>query len=100
MARPGWRALRYPAGTRAKFAAWGVDPERRLLIVFGMGGNRVYDARADSWAPLPKPPWTGFRVMPACFVADGYLYVLGGMREDGRTFDVDVYDIVAGRWQP
>jgi hypothetical protein len=36
--------------------------------------------------------------MPACFVADGYLYVLGGMKVEGGTFEVDVYDVVAGRW--
>jgi hypothetical protein len=86
-----------PSPDVAKVAAWAVDPERRRLIVFGMSGNYAYDARAGAWSSLPKPPWTGDRVMPACFVRDGYLFVLGGFGER-RDFGVDVFDLVAARW--
>jgi hypothetical protein len=86
-----------PVGDCAKFAAWGVDHERARVLVFG-GGNFAYDAKSDSWSPLPAPPWPGHRVMPAAFVREGYFYALGGMGEDRARFEVDVFDIEAGRW--
>jgi hypothetical protein len=87
-----------PAPDALKFAAWAADPDRGRLYVFGMAGNWVYDAAADLWSPLPPPPWRAGRVMPACALRDGYLYVLGGEGPDGAAYGVDVYDTVLGRW--
>jgi N-acetylneuraminic acid mutarotase len=87
-----------PSPDAAKFASWAVDSERGRLVIFGMNGDYAYDARTDAWITLPKPPWAGWRCMPATFVRDGYLYVLGGMAEKSREFGVDVFDLLAGRW--
>jgi hypothetical protein len=86
-----------PEPDGAKFASWAVDSERGRLVIFGMNGDYAYDARSDSWAPLRDPPWDSYRVMPATFVREGYLYVLGGIG-DGRVHGVDVFDLVSGRW--
>lgn len=95
-----WRARApAPAGDAAKFAAWAADGERGRLYLFGMGGNHLYDAAADVWTPLPPPPWSGYRAMPACVLRDGFLYVLGGLGAEGAHFGVDVFDVEALEWR-
>lgn len=88
-----------PRPAAAKFATWAVDADERRLLVFVGDGGFAYDARSDAWSALPASPWSGYRVMPACALRDGYLYVLGGQAEGGRDHvDVAVYDARAGAW--
>lgn len=89
-----------PRPSSAKFAAWAAEPESARLYAFDEAGGLVYDARSDAWSALPAPPWTGYLVMPACAVRDGYLYVLGGEQEGGKSHGVDVYDLRASAWIP
>lgn len=92
-----WRAAApLPQGDAAKFAAHAADARR--LYVFGLQCAAVYDSVADRWEALPAPPWEGHRVMPACCLRDGVLYVLGGLGADGRHFENHAFDTVARRW--
>lgn len=85
-----------PEPAEAKFAAWGVVGG--ALHVFAYEGCWRRDAAADAWLPLDPPPWPRDRVMPACAVRDGRLYVLGGYSTGAVFRGMDVYDSSTGRW--
>lgn len=87
-----------PRPMSAKFAAWAADPASARLYAFDEHGGLVYDARRDAWSPAATPPWTGYLVMPACIVRDGFLYVLGGEQAGGKPHTIDVYDVRADAW--
>ncbi|MBL8862154.1 MAG: hypothetical protein JNK02_09090 [Planctomycetes bacterium] len=87
-----------PRPFAAKFAAWAAEPLSARLYVFDALGGLVYDARQDAWSELPAPPWSGYLVMPATAVRDGYFYVLGGETPDGSKNGVSIFDLRAAAW--
>lgn len=113
-------ALIPPAWSRRRWLLLGLGLVLALLVLFlprrsvrptatAAGAKDVFQDTAasegvvsvlemeDGWQELPPLPVRRARI--GLTAAEGRLYAVGGMTEDGVTDRVDIYDIEAATWQ-
>jgi uncharacterized protein YkwD/N-acetylneuraminic acid mutarotase len=107
-ALPGGRWSSLPAlpVSRAGGGA-ALGPDGKIYVVGGRGGAAGQPlAEVDVFTPGSATPWARAAHLPdprlaAAAVAagaDGRIYVLGGLTEDGRQAGVDVYQVATATW--
>lgn len=63
-----------------------------------LAASEAYDARRDSWSPLP--PMAAARMLHGVGVLDGQVYAVGGIGAGGEALDsVEVFDPARGKWK-
>jgi len=85
-----------------RYYASGTLRDGRVIVVggeqTGAGGDtnrgEIYDPVADTWTPIPPPPWPTVGDAACCLLPDGRL-MIGALTNPGCI----IYDPVSGTWQ-
>ena len=85
----------YASGTLRDGRVIVVGGEQNSTGIEDTNRGEIYDPVADTWTPIPLPPWTQVGDAACCLLPDGRL-MIGAL----TTPECLIYDPVTDQWEP